>query len=95
MYPSDQSRATRLAEGRRRAQLAPWIKRDLPVRFEKRLLIDEVAQAWGVAAAMSASVGRPLNVIDAFLLATAKVHDLTLITRNLNYFPFLQTLLNP
>jgi len=51
-------------------------------------------QAWGVAVAMSASVGRPLNVIDAFLLATAKVHDLTLITRNLNYFPFLQTLLN-
>lgn len=87
----------RLPEGRRRAQLEPWIKRDLPLRFDKRILpIDEeIAQAWGVAVAMSESVGRPLNVMDAFLLATAKVRDLTLITRNVNHFPLLQALLNP
>lgn len=87
----------RLPAGRRRSQLEPWIKRDLPLRFEKRILPvdEEIAQAWGVAVAMSQSVGRPLNGMDALLLATAKVHDLTLITRNVNHFPLLQVLLNP
>jgi predicted nucleic acid-binding protein len=36
-----------------------------------------------------------MGAMDAFLLATAEVHRLTLITRNVSDFPALKTVLNP
>lgn len=49
-------------------------------RFSGRILpIDQViADAWG-----QMNAARTLSVIDGLLAATAKVHDLTLATRNI------------
>ena len=87
----------RMATGRRRGRLEQWLEHDLPLRFESRvLLIDiEVANRWGTAMARSESAGRPMGVVDAFLAATAEIHELTLVTRNTSDFPFLKLVLNP
>jgi hypothetical protein len=42
------------------------------------------------------AAGRPVEAMDAFLAATAQVHQLTLVTRNTAHFhPILKSLLNP
>jgi len=75
---------TRVANGHRRAALARWASVDLPAQFAGRLLaIDErVAVAWGQLSGRAARDGRTLPVIDGLLLATAHVHELTFVTRN-------------
>ena len=87
----------RLAAGARRAGLDQWLKFELPERFERRILaIDvEIAAAWGSVVAQCDSLGRPISVMDAFLAATAHVHDLTLVTRNVGHFPILKAVLSP
>ena len=74
--------------GRRRERLAAWLADELPARFESRILgIDRrVAEAWGVAMARSQQHGVGLGSMDAFLAATAAVHRLTLVTRNVRDF---------
>jgi toxin FitB len=78
----------RLAAGRRKTRLDEWIARELPQRFGNRVLaIDAaVADAWGHLVAARDETGRPIGVMDAFLAATARVHDLTLVTRNASDF---------
>ena len=74
----------RLPSGRRRKRLDEWLTQELRVRFEDRILpIDEsIADAWGTIVAKRELAGRPVGVMDAFVAATASVHDLTLVTRN-------------
>ena len=62
--------------------------RVLPLRFEGRLLIIEttIADAWGRVMSRCSGVGRPIGVTDAFFAATAEVHALTLVTRNVSDF---------
>ena len=74
----------RLPMGARRKRLADWFFDELLPRFHGRVLgIDEpVAQAWGQVVHRASVVGRPISIMDAFLAATALVHDLTLVTRN-------------
>ena len=74
----------RLAEGRRRDRLDEWLRHQLPLRFEGRILaIDAViAAAWGDVMAEREERGRPISAMDAFIAATARVHRLTLVTRN-------------
>jgi hypothetical protein len=78
----------RMAEGRRKAVLAQWLESSLPAHFEGRVLaVDEtVALAWGELTAEGDRTGRPLHVVDGLLLATAKVHELVVVTRNQNDF---------
>jgi predicted nucleic acid-binding protein len=70
--------------GKRRDDLQNWVTQDLPRRFVGRLLpVDEVvAREWGQLSAEGRAQGRELPAIDGLLLATARVHDLTLVTRN-------------
>jgi toxin FitB len=77
-----------LAAGRRRDRLDEWLSHDLPVRFEGRVLpVDlAVADQWGRITAAAKAAGRPILAIDAFLAATAHVHQLTLVTRNVSDF---------
>jgi predicted nucleic acid-binding protein len=77
-----------LATGRRRDRLEEWLSLDLPARFERRVLpIDAVvADHWGRITAKAKTAGRPMHAIDAFLAATAHVHLLTLVTRNVSDF---------
>lgn len=84
--------------GRRRDLLVSWLTEDLPLRFDGRLLdIDgRIAEAWGVVMALRQKSGRNIGILDAFFAATAKVYQLTLVTRNVSDFQSLGiTLLNP
>ncbi len=68
----------------RRAKLEAWLQQDLPAQFAGRLLnvTEGVALAYGELAAQGRRMGKPLPVIDGLLLATARTHGLTLVTRN-------------
>jgi predicted nucleic acid-binding protein len=78
----------RLAAGKRRTRLDSWLKEALPLRFEGRILsIDQaVADAWGAIVAERERLGRPIHAMDAMIAATAKVHQLTVVSRNINDF---------
>jgi predicted nucleic acid-binding protein len=78
----------RLPPGRRRSRLDAWLRDELPLRFEGRLLPvdDAVAEGWGKLVARREAMGRPIGVMDAFIAATAELHSLTLVTRNLADF---------
>jgi predicted nucleic acid-binding protein len=69
----------------------------LPLRFEARILpVDtKVADAWGKTVSRSEAAGRPISAMDAFLAATAEIHRLTLVTRNVPTFHCLKKFLNP
>jgi predicted nucleic acid-binding protein len=73
-----------MADGARRRALRAWLDAELPAQFSGRVLdVDAaVARAYGRFAAAARGRGHPLPVIDGLLLATAHVHDLTLVTRN-------------
>jgi len=88
----------RMAAGNRRRRLDQWLRDELPVRFEGRVLsIDSaIADAWGKIVARSESSGRPVSVADAFIAATVEVHGLTLVTRNTSDFKaILKAMVNP
>ena len=87
----------RMAVGRRRNRLEQWLRHELPLRFESRILpVDtHVAEAWGRTVSQSEAAGRPIGAMDAFLAATAETHQLTLVTRNVADFPLLKAVLNP
>jgi predicted nucleic acid-binding protein len=87
----------RMAAGSRRSRLEQWLRDELPLRFEGRILpVDvDVAEAWGTTLARSEAAGRPIGAMDAFLAASAEIRRLTLVTRNVSDFPLLKTVLNP
>lgn len=78
----------RLDAGRRKTALNLWLTEQLPARFDDRLLpVDaETADAWGRIVAAAQAVGRPIGAMDAFIAATAKRHQFTLVTRNVADF---------
>ncbi|WP_214470164.1 type II toxin-antitoxin system VapC family toxin [Mesorhizobium sp. dw_380] len=75
-------------EGRKREALAEWLARDLPQRFEQRVLpVDEpVALAWGDLIGLAKRRGRGLSSMDGLIAATAIAQELTLATRNTKDF---------
>jgi toxin FitB len=87
----------RMPTGARRTRLEQWLRDELPLRFEGRIFsVDEsVAEAWGKIVSRSEALGRPISVMDAFLSATAEVHRLALVTRNVSDFPLLKAVVNP
>lgn len=74
--------------GRKRDALVEWLARDLPQRFERRIIpVDEpVALAWGDLMGRAKRSGRGLSSMDGLIAATAVAHDLTLATRNTRDF---------
>jgi len=87
----------RMPAGARRSRLEQWLRDELPLRFEGRILPVnyEVAEAWGKTVSRSESMGRPVSAMDAFLSATAETFRLTLVTRNVPDFPLLKGTVNP
>ncbi|TIR18785.1 MAG: type II toxin-antitoxin system VapC family toxin [Mesorhizobium sp.] len=75
-------------EGRKREALAEWLARDLPQRFEQRVLpVDEsVALAWGDLMGLAKRSGRGLSSMDGLIAATAIAGELVLATRNTKDF---------
>ncbi len=81
----------RMPAGARRKQLDLWLGEELPLRFEDRILpVDaSVAELWGRLVARAEATGRTMGIMDGFLAATAKLHRLTLVTRNVADFSAL------
>lgn len=77
-----------LADGKRKAELAAWLAFDLPARFESRILEvnSNTALLWGRLMGEAKKEGRGLSVMDGWIAAIAKMHDLTLVTRNTKDF---------
>lgn len=71
----------RLALGKRRTALEYWLRELSSGAFRARMLaVDEIIAAeWG---RMSNEVRRTLSCADSLLAATARVHNLTVATRN-------------
>ncbi len=91
-------RIDQLPDGARRRGLDAWLRHDLPLRFEGRLLsVDpRIADRWGEVMAQRKAVGRPIGVMDAFIAATAMVHELALVTRNTTDFrSTIEHIVNP
>lgn len=80
-----------LAPGRRRDTLMSWIDVDLRDRFAGRIMpVDiDVTDRWSELMAASRAGGRGVGVMDGFIAATALVHGLTVVTRNVSDFAFL------
>ena len=76
--------ASLLRTGPKRLALERWLIHELPAQFRDRVLAVDtaVATAWGELSADGQRRGRALPVVDGLLLATARAHDLTLVTRN-------------
>ena len=84
--------------GRRRQALEEWLDHALPALFTGRVIPidDDVSRTWGRLSAASQRSGRPLPVIDGMLAASAIMHGLTLVTRNVSDFGGLGVpVLNP
>lgn len=78
----------RLSQGAKRARLEGWFADELLRRFEGRIfLMDGMAAAeWGVIMARGERMGHPISEMDAWIAATASVHGLTVVTRNVADF---------
>ena len=88
----------RLPAGERRRRLDEWLRNDLALRFEGRIIgVDgAIADEWGRMIARRETRGRPMGAMDALVAATARVHDLTVVTRNTTDFQgSVKTVLNP
>jgi toxin FitB len=90
--------AARMAAGSRRKRLEDWLDNELTMRFEGRIISVDIAiaDACGRLAARSEAAGRSIEPRDAFIAATAEVHGLTLVTRDVSDFqPALKSIFNP
>ena len=78
----------KLPKSRRKTELQTWLKEDLLVRFQGKIIpVDtDVIMEWGILSAQVESAGKPMPAIDSLIAATAKANQLTLITRNVRDF---------
>jgi toxin FitB len=81
----------KMPAGAKRNRLDIWVSKQLPARFETRVLpIDaETADTWGRVMVRGRTGSRPVGAMDAFIAATAERHHLTLVTRNVSDFEAL------
>lgn len=87
-----------LDDGRRRTALADWLANELTERFSGRILpVDpQVAINWADLMVLSKRKGKSLASMDGLIAATALTHNLTLATRNVKDFQFLDMqIINP
>jgi predicted nucleic acid-binding protein len=79
---------TLLPSGRKRFELEQWLETKLPSQFSDRLLpIDaEIAEIWGAMAGEAQLKGIAMSIVDGLIAATAKRHNLNLVTRNVRDF---------
>jgi predicted nucleic acid-binding protein len=88
----------RLPAGRRRRRLDEWLRGELALRFEGRIVLIDgaIADEWGRLVARQEARGQPIAAMDGLIAATAQVHALTLVTRNATDFQVsVKAVLNP
>jgi predicted nucleic acid-binding protein len=79
---------TLLPRSKRRARLQQWFEHYLLPLFADRILpvTQSIGDRWGVLGGECQLRGTPLNTADGMIAATALVHDLTVVTRNVKDF---------
>jgi toxin FitB len=79
---------SRLSFGKKKPRLTVWLKEELEVRFFERIIpvTPEIGIACGSMLGLAENNGQPLSVIGALIAATASVHNLILVTRNISDF---------
>ncbi|MDO9076177.1 MAG: type II toxin-antitoxin system VapC family toxin [Brevundimonas sp.] len=79
----------RLEPSRRRDDLDFWLE-DLILRYGERILpVDlEVTERWASMAEANRASGRGSEMTDELIAATAHVHGLTIVTRNVRHFEY-------
>lgn len=77
----------RLEPSRRRDDLDFWLQ-DLILRYGERILSIDLAvtERWASMAEANRSAGRASEMSDELIAATAHVHGLTIVTRNIRHF---------
>lgn len=78
----------KLPKSKRKQELHSWLKEDLMVRFDGRIipLDTDILMEWGILIARLESTGITLPAIDSLTAATTLTYKLTLVTRNVNDF---------
>ena len=78
----------KLPKSKRKQELHSWLKEDLLVRFDGRIipLDTDILMEWGILIARLESTGITLPAIDSLIAATTLTYKLTLVTRNVNDF---------
>lgn len=74
----------KLPDSKKKKELNQWVKEDLNRRFNNRVIsihMEEVNK-WGEILATADRIGKPVPAIDALIAATARVHGLSVVTRN-------------
>ena len=74
----------RLEDGSKKRRLGAWLHGDLRARFGDRVLgvSAEVALKWGELSGAAARRGVTVSMADGLIGATAIIHGLTVVTRN-------------
>ena len=77
----------RTKQGRTRTRLQQWLRRSVDV-MEGRILSFNVATAhvWADQKFLLEQAGQPMPVEDSYIAATARRHDLTIVTGNDKHF---------
>ncbi|MFN2267239.1 MAG: type II toxin-antitoxin system VapC family toxin [Desulfonatronovibrio sp.] len=79
-----QKGVSKLEPSKKKNELQYWINIKLLNRFTGRIIpIDSaVAQRWGQIQAKAEQMGNPMPALDGLIAATALIHNLTVLTRN-------------
>ncbi|MEQ7156025.1 type II toxin-antitoxin system VapC family toxin [Brevundimonas aurifodinae] len=77
----------RLETGRRRDDLDFWLE-EMIFRYDQRILPVDLAvtERWASLAEVNRAAGRASEMTDELIAATAHVHGLTVVTRNVRHF---------
>ena len=74
---------TKLPESKKKQKLAGWLITLLKDYKDRIYKIDvTVAENWGVMQGKAEQNGKPMSTIDSLIAATAKAHNLIIVTRN-------------
>jgi predicted nucleic acid-binding protein len=78
----------RMNDGSRKRRLDVWLTNELPARFERRIFpVDAaIADVAGIIGAERSLKGHRMEAMDALIAATAAVHGLTVVTRDVKDF---------
>lgn len=78
----------RLPKSKRKHELETWLKEDLLIRFEGKIVsLDvDVLVTWGILTGRLETTGRILPAIDSLIAATVLYHQFKLVTRNVDDF---------
>ena len=76
-----------LPPGNRRGRIEAWLSEALALFSDRILAIDaSVATGWADVSLSHRRAGAVVGAVDELMAATAIVHDLTVVTRNLRHF---------